>query len=85
MTNRVHSFLAINVALEADTDFDESEEIETVPMPVTAVYQDLLSGRVLVQGLHLASLYAAAAFVRGLSDPLLTPFRDAIERAYKDR
>jgi 8-oxo-dGTP pyrophosphatase MutT (NUDIX family) len=85
MTNRVHSFLAINVALEADTDFDESEEIETVPMPVTAVYQDLLSGRVLVQGLHLASLYAAAAFVRGLSDPLLTPFRDAIERAYKAR
>lgn len=85
MTNRVHSFLAIDVELLADTDFDESEEIETIPMPVTTVYRDLLSGRVRVQGLHLASLYAAAAYVRGSSDPRLAPFRDAVERAYNIR
>jgi len=84
MTNRVHSFLALDVELVADTDFDDSEEIETVPMPVTSVYRDLLSARISVQGLHLASLYAAAAHVRGSSDPLLAPFRDAVERAYQD-
>jgi ADP-ribose pyrophosphatase len=83
-TNQVHCFLALDVERVADTDFDESEEIETVPTPVTMVYRDLLSGRVLVQGLHLASLYAAAAYVRGSSDPMLAPFRDAIERAYLD-
>lgn len=85
MTNRVHSFLAIDVELGAETDFDDSEEIETLAMPVTEVYRDLLSGRVLVQGLHLASLYAAAAYVRGSSDPLLAPFADAVERAYQGR
>lgn len=84
-TNRVHSFLAIDVELSADTEFDASEEIETVPTPVTTVYRDLLSGRVLVQGLHLASLYAAAAYVRGSSNSLFAPLREAIERAYRDR
>lgn len=83
MTNRVHSFLALNVELGGETKFDDSEEIETLAVPVADVFADLLDGRLIVQGLHLASLYAAAAHVRGSQDPLLVPFRDAIEHAYR--
>ena len=82
MTNQVHSFLAIETELDGETLFDESEEIETSLMPVTEVYQRLLDGRLKVQGLHLASIYAAAAFVRGSTDQALAPIREAVERAY---
>lgn len=82
MTNRVHSFLAVNVELGGETNFDASEEIETAAVPVGEVYKGLLSGELMVQGLHLASLYAAAAYVRGSEHPLLKPVRDAISRAY---
>lgn len=84
MTNQVHSFLAVDVALGGETQFDESEEIETVPMPVTDVYRALLDGRLKVQALHLASLYAAAAFVRGSDTQALAPVRDAIQQAYRE-
>lgn len=83
MTNQVHSFLAIDADLGGETEFDDSEEIETVPMPVTDVYRGLLNGRLRVQGLHLASLYAAAAFVRGSEEQALVPMRDAIRSAYR--
>jgi ADP-ribose pyrophosphatase len=84
MTNQVHSFLAIDAERMGETEFDDSEEIETVPMPVTDVYRELLNGRLKVQGLHLASLYAAAAIVRGSEDLALAPVRDAIRRAYHE-
>jgi ADP-ribose pyrophosphatase len=83
MTNQVHSFLACSARLGGNTQFDDSEEIETVPMPVTEVYRGLLDGSLAVQAMHLASLYAAAAFVRGSIDPALVPLRDAIEAAYR--
>jgi ADP-ribose pyrophosphatase YjhB (NUDIX family) len=83
MTNRVHYFLAIGAELGGETSFDESEEIETFLMPVDVVYRSLLNGRLSVQALHLASLYSAAAFVRGSKDPALEPVRDAIARAYE--
>jgi 8-oxo-dGTP pyrophosphatase MutT (NUDIX family) len=83
MTNQVYSFLAIDLDLGGETHFDDSEEIETMPMPVTEVYRGLLTGGLRVQGLHLASLYAAAAFVRGSEDQVLAPLRDAISRAYE--
>ena len=83
MTNQVFSFLAIGVELGGETQFDDSEEIETVPMPAPGVYRGLLDGRLKVQAMHLASLYAAAAFVRGSEDPALAPLRDAIQRAYQ--
>jgi ADP-ribose pyrophosphatase len=82
MTNQVHSFLAIETELGGETQFDESEEIVTSLMPATEVYRRLLDGRLKVQGLHLASLYAAAAFVRGSTDQALALIREAIERAY---
>ena len=84
LTNKVHFFLAIGAALGGKTHFDDNEEIETCPMPVTEVYRGLLDGTLVVQALHLASLYAAAAYVRGTNDPALIPLRDAIQRAYDD-
>jgi hypothetical protein len=65
MTNQFSSFLAIETELGGETQFDESEEIETSLMSATEVYRRFLDGRLEVQGLHLASLYAAGAFVRG--------------------
>jgi ADP-ribose pyrophosphatase len=85
MTNQAHSFLAIDVDLGGETQFDDSEEIETIPTPVSDVYRSLLDGSLAVQGLHLASLYAAAAYVRGSPDELLAPVRDAIQSAYGER
>ena len=82
MTNQVYSFLAIETELDGETQFDESEEIETSLMPVTEAYQRLLDGRLKVQGLHLASLNAAGAFVRGSTGKALAPICKGIDRAY---
>jgi len=82
MTNRVSCFLALDVTLTGETSFDPGEDIETMPRPVTEVYRDLVEGRLEVQALHLASLYAAAAYVRKNRDPAFDAFRDAVERAY---
>jgi len=66
-TNKVHFFLATGAALGGETHFDDSEEMEACLAPVTEVYRGLFDGTLVVQALHLASLYAAAAFVRELA------------------
>ena len=83
MTNRTHFFLATGVELTGETNFDPNERIETNPMPATDVYRGLSDGGLVVQALHLASLYSAAAFVRVSRDPALTALGHAIERAYR--
>jgi hypothetical protein len=45
---KVHFFLAIDAALGGETHFDDSEEIETCPMPVTEVYRGLFDGTLVV-------------------------------------
>jgi len=67
LTTKAHFFLAIGVALGGETHFDDSEEMEACLAPVTEVYRGLFDGTLVVQALHLASLYAAAAFVRELA------------------
>ena len=48
LTSKVHFFLAIDAALGGETHFDDSEEIETCPMPVTEVYRGLFDGTLVV-------------------------------------
>jgi hypothetical protein len=47
-TNKVHFFLALVAALSGETHFDDSEEIETCPMPAAEVYRGLFDGALVV-------------------------------------
>jgi 8-oxo-dGTP pyrophosphatase MutT (NUDIX family) len=57
--NRVHSFLALDVLSTKPTHFDPNEQIETLEKNLTEFLTLLKSGKLDIQGLHLAALYLA--------------------------
>ena len=80
-TNKVWSYLATGVRISHDTDFDANEDIELVPVPIGEAFARLHRREYMMQGLHVAALFAAEAFLRGRDDEDLADIRHAITGA----
>ncbi|HEX4303651.1 MAG TPA: NUDIX hydrolase [Rhizomicrobium sp.] len=82
-TNRVTSFLALDVALEGPSALEPGESIDTYLDDLPSVMTRLRDGSLPMQALHVAALWAAAGLILA-GDPRVAgaePLRAGLRRA----
>jgi 8-oxo-dGTP pyrophosphatase MutT (NUDIX family) len=78
--NRVHSFLALELAEAGGRRHDPGEEIEVVRRDFAGYLGDVLAGREPAQALHLAALHFAVHHLR--RDPALAELRARLDEVF---
>lgn len=68
-TNKAHTYLALGAALTGEVNFDPAEDIDLVEMPVGECFRKLRNREFMMQGMHVAGLYAAASVIGRNPDP----------------
>ncbi|WP_132520623.1 NUDIX hydrolase [Rhizobium sp. BK376] len=63
--NNIHTtYLALGLNKVAEQSLDESEDVQVLFRPLDDVLRDLQSGALIMQGMHVAALYAAAHWLK---------------------
>lgn len=75
MTNRAHSYLALDARPTGTRNLDPGETIEVVLRPAGDGFADLMAGRLCMTSLHVAGLLMAReyALAHAAADPRLAP------------
>lgn len=56
LNNTCHTFLALNATKTSETDFDETEDLDVLEIPLDEIHNHILSGEI-IHGMVVAALY----------------------------
>ncbi|MEQ8334732.1 NUDIX hydrolase [Nisaea sp.] len=82
MTNTCFSFLAVGARVTGATDFDDAEDIETVPVPIEDLYRRLLARELTMTAMHLVNLHESGLYILTSGDPLVADLRAKLAPLY---
>lgn len=67
-TNKVTSWVATGLSKTGEQSFDPGEKVETVSADLAEVLRDIEAGRLVMQAMHVAALYAAERWLRNAAE-----------------
>ena len=79
------SFLAVGARITGETNFDDAEDIETVPMPIQDLYSQLLARTLVMSAVHLVNLHETGLYIMTSDDPLVASLRAKLVPIYAPR
>ena len=85
MTNSCFSLLAVGARITGETNFDDAEDIETVPMPIQDLYRQLLARTLVMSAVHLLNLHETGLYIMTADDPLVASLRAELAPIYAPR